>query len=707
MNELLSASNIRKSQVEFLVQSETDSELQSNFEQIEEWVDDDVLEWKPIGGVVNTDVFGNLTDSFTALVENITNASDAYLLQNYDGGEYRNCFEAADSVLDLSDHTIQMRFDGDKPTGSGEGISITFSDSAHGQPTDNFDVFVSPLEAGLSKQEHSFLQGCRGVGSITALGHTENGYKFIASASDEDPESWTWTLIRPGEGSGYYYLTVNGEFPTFEGEFDCGEGIGRKSHGTVVKLYNYELPSNPIDAANGSVFKRELSRYIPEPVIPVEIYDSRYDGSEATFTGIGDEIESHSELFHTEEIETEVFGVGEVKVDVYVGYPEEEREERATENTDETLVESLSRFFASNTNKHGLVCVNGQTHKAYTRSELSNLTEFSSVTENMLVVAHILENQNTVGESLFNSGRTGFTDETAKKRIESTVFGTVGEQNTVQSVNELFEESEEANDVEQSDSPQELPEFLDVTENEDGSFSVSVSESTETEVTIPEPTTDTTNSEDETADSVDVDAETLVLDALESIELDFKTADTAVDAVFSEMVSAYESTTEKDMSDFQSVASSVGAVFEVYVEELIESLSETITVERDVVLEDAAMVGTGSADAVLYGENGEMLAIVELKGNPKEYTNKDGEVIHTASCSGLERSDTVKKAVCQAYQSNRGYPDVPFVLMSNTLPSTGSSPEKVLSFAEDDLIEEVVDVTDGSQLQTFLESIES
>jgi hypothetical protein len=163
MEQLFAASEIPKSRVEYLVRSETDTELEQNISSILNWVDEDVVEWEPIGGVVNTDVFGNLTDSMTALVENITNSSDAYLLQQYDGGDYRNCFDAADSVLDPSEHTVKMRFDGDKPSGSSDGFSITFSDSAHGQPQATFYVFVNPFEPRLSKQAYSFLLLRRGV----------------------------------------------------------------------------------------------------------------------------------------------------------------------------------------------------------------------------------------------------------------------------------------------------------------------------------------------------------------------------------------------------------------------------------------------------------------------------------------------------------------------------------------------------------------
>lgn len=707
VEELLSASTVKKSKVEYLVQAETDSELEDQMEQVFKWMDDDVIEWSPIGGVVNTDVFGNLTDSMTALVENFTNSSDAYLLQNYDGGDYQNCFEAAEEVLDPEDHRVKMRVDGDKPSSTSDGYSITFSDSAHGQPKDNFDVFVNPLESGLSKQEYDFLQGCRGVGSITALGHTESGYKFIASASDDDPENWTWTIIKSGEDNGYYYLTVGGEMPTFEGKFDCGEGIGVKSQGTVVKLYNYDLPTNPKDAAHGNVFRRELSRYIPEPVVPIELYDTRYSDEPSLFRGISDEISENEEIFHTETIEKDVFGIGPVEAEVYVGLPEEERKE-AHENgeIDSDLVGSLSRYFASNTNKRGLVCVNGQTHHAYTTSELTSLANIDYCGKNTLVVLHLLDNKSTVGESLFNSGRTGFSDTSSKERIEGSVFPEIGESETVQELDSKYEETTNTNNS------SSIEEMVNITENEDGvkEVTLDIDEDSEEEVVLgdgvnvnqsvnePEP--------EEESSTLEINERDIVSTVAEDMTLTKNNLNAFLDECFKTMVSKYEEASDRNIGDFQSVASSVGSVFEAYFEYVVEELHEDIEVERDVVLEDAMMVGTGSADAVLYDDE-EIIAIIELKGNPKVYKNTEGEVLHKASCSGLERSDTVKKAVCQSYQATKGYPDTPFFLVSNTLPTEGSSPEKVLEMAQDELIDEVVNVTDENDVESMFEEINS
>lgn len=716
MNDLISSSSIPKSRVEYLVSSGTESELESNLDQILRWVDEDVVEWKPIGGVVNTDVFGNLTDSMTALVENVTNSTDAYLLQNYTEGTYKNCFEAGDEVLNTEDHRIKMRVDGDKPSGSSDGYSVTFSDSAHGQSHEDFDVFVNPLESGLSKQEYSFLQGCRGVGSITALGHTENGYKFVGSAVDTNPEEWTWTVIRSGEDNGYYYLTINGEFPSFTGTLDCGDGIGEKTHGTVVKLYNYRLPTNPKDAAHGSVFTRELSRYMPEPVVPIDVYDTRYSEDPYEYGGIESILTEYEDLFEIAEVSHDVMAVGTVEATAYVVKTKEERERLADEGViPEEYVESFNNFFASNTNNAGLVCVNGQTHHAYTRSEIGSLTGLQHISDNMIVVVNLLDNKSTVGESLFNSGRTGFSDTTAKRRIEQAVIERLGSVDSLQEINEDYQDSTtDDTDASNGDTLSSDTDVVSVKRNSSGGIeSVSIKDpETEETVTVASDSSNSGEQKEETPDTPEttpdaLNEEQIVQAAAESVTLTEDTLEEFLNECFKELVSTYEEDTSRNMEDFQSVASSVGAVFEAYFEYVIETLHKDVTVERDVELEDAAMIGTGSADAVIYASDSkeEIVGIIELKGNPSEYMNKEGEVIHTASCSGLQRSDTVKKAVCQGYQSKTGYPDVPFILVSNTLPSEGTSPDRVLSFAQDDLIDEIVDITKSEDLNALFESL--
>jgi hypothetical protein len=285
------------------------------------------------------------------------------------------------------------------------------------------------------------------------------------------------------------------------------------------------------------------------------------------------------------------------------------------------------------------------------------------------------------------------------------VLRTVGESSKIQDVDSSYENQSE-------DTPQKSPEKDDgVTINRDSNgevTSIQIESDSDEEAEIIElNSSPQEESEEVETDDEDLSAEDLVSRAAEEMTVSKDNLEEFLDRCFKEMVSEHQSNNGKDMSDFQSIASHVGSVFEAYFEYVVETLYSDVTVERDVELPESAMVGTGSADAVIYDSEDKetILSIVELKGNPQKYTNLSDEVIHTASCSGLQRSDTVKKAVCQGYQAKTGYPHTPFFVVSNTLPNEGTSPEKVLSFAEGDLIDEVVDITNSTQFQEILDSL--
>lgn len=195
----------------------------------------------------------------------------------------------------------------------------------------------------------------------------------------------------------------------------------------------------------------------------------------------------------------------------------------------------------------------------------------------------------------------------------------------------------------------------------------------------------------------------IVQKAKERVNLSRENIDVFLETCFKQLVKEYEESDDLGVDSFQSMASRVGSVFEIYFETVIEELYN-IEVERDVELPDACMRGTGSADAVFYS-NGEMLAIIELKGNPKEYKNFEGETVHEASQAGLQRSDTAKKAVCQAYQSKSAYPDTPFFLISNVIPKDDTSSHCVLDKAEGDIIDMIVDAGDPEQIESMIEHV--
>lgn len=199
---------------------------------------------------------------------------------------------------------------------------------------------------------------------------------------------------------------------------------------------------------------------------------------------------------------------------------------------------------------------------------------------------------------------------------------------------------------------------------------------------------------------MDIDYSSIVSKSDKEVNLSKDNIDEFVDQCFKNLVNEYEEEGIEIKDHYQGMASHVGELFERIFKYIIESEYDVV-VERGVSLPDANMTGTGRADSVFYVD-GQIAGIIELKGNPEAYKNKDGEILHKPSSSGLKRSDTVKKAVCQAYQADYGYPDVPFFIVSNSFPDEDSSPSVVLSMAEGDIIDLVVNIKDPEDISNMI-----
>lgn len=437
ITSLLNASEIRKCLVEYLAKAETSEEFNKNLDQILNKVDDSNISWTPVGEQYNNNMIADITDNMTGLIENITNSADAYLLQNYDGGDFSSSHDAAKEILDGNEKSM-MRFDGKKRG----NMSVMFSDKAHGQSKENFDIFVSPYSSGRTKQKYDFIQGMRGVGGMTALAHTENGEKFIASASDDKQGEWTWTVIKQMENDDYYYLKINGEFPTFQGEFNCGDEINSKTQGTVIKLYNYNLKTNPQDTT-GNAFRRRFSRYIPDPVVPVEIIDCRSGSYEKySYTGIKEEIDQKSKAFY-EPItgNIDIPTVGSVEINVYIKKRYEKLKnlsEKGKISSD--YVNSSTNIITASNEERVLVSVNGQSHQRYTRANMKREMDIKNVGDNMIITVDFADNTDIANKSVFNTGRNGFSDKGMEETIMNTVYNFVSNNEEIRKIDETFTE---------------------------------------------------------------------------------------------------------------------------------------------------------------------------------------------------------------------------------------------------------------------------
>lgn len=150
-----------------------------------------------------------------------------------------------------------------------------------------------------------------------------------------------------------------------------------------------------------------------------------------------------------------------------------------------------------------------------------------------------------------------------------------------------------------------------------------------------------------------------------------------------------------NISNHQARAAVTGQIFETCVEVLLEDKFNS-EFKRSVNLEEAGMSRGGGADFVEYNE-GKPDIIIEVKGTAYKLEKENGEYIYP-SRPGLKRTDTVKKAVAQAYQAKSAYPNCNFYIITTHKPK-GNNPQKILNIAKGDVIDKVVDVTNIQKLR--------
>lgn len=158
----------------------------------------------------------------------------------------------------------------------------------------------------------------------------------------------------------------------------------------------------------------------------------------------------------------------------------------------------------------------------------------------------------------------------------------------------------------------------------------------------------------------------------------------------------------KSPSQTQARATLTGEAFEYCVLEILEEFYPTLDVRRSVSLSEACMTGSGGADFAIYQDE-ELIAVIEAKGSADKLEWPDGTV-QEPNRPGLQRSDSVKKAICQAYQVSRAYDDVLFFIITSHPPENGSK-ACVMNLAVGDIIDDVIVAHNKNDLDRMVKQI--
>jgi len=159
--------------------------------------------------------------------------------------------------------------------------------------------------------------------------------------------------------------------------------------------------------------------------------------------------------------------------------------------------------------------------------------------------------------------------------------------------------------------------------------------------------------------------------------------------------------------DFQARAAKFGEAFEACFEVIIEKLYPNLGFDfiKDFELPKACLKDGGEADfAVLAGslEKRRLIAIIETKGAADKILC-DGKNIKLPR-PGMLRTDTVKKAISNAYQVSRACPNMLFFIVTSHKATSGNA-KCMCDLAEGDIIDKIVDITVPQDLDDMINTI--
>jgi hypothetical protein len=402
-----------------LLQTKSEREVQTFINNVCRTYDSS---WHPIGedennyGVVEAQAISPLS----ALNEIISNGIDAVLRRKYRekyAKEYQekhdisSYSEAGERLLD-GDEEIRIIADGEK----GGPTNITIHDTGEGQSHDVFgDTFVGLMKPGKAKQGWPFLQGQFGMGSTAVLPHCgKNGYKAIFSSGMNEPNEWSWTLIKLNdEGVTYEYLKVDGEIPHFSGS------LSGYSTGSFIKMFNYDLPSHNNITQSSSGLRHKLGRtitYAPVPVKLDERRDYQSDVMEIDLVGLKTMIERKSEYVEQRAVREYDFGgeIGQRDVEIVVF-----KSDDVVESSDELKKRYKQNFVSRRLNRERAIffTVNGQVHGDLGLSFVKNRCGKYHLGKNVLAFVDFSDFKSARLVDMFTAARDRLQDKPMANRL--------------------------------------------------------------------------------------------------------------------------------------------------------------------------------------------------------------------------------------------------------------------------------------------------
>lgn|SRR3989338_1483905 len=150
---------------------------------------------------------------------------------------------------------------------------------------------------------------------------------------------------------------------------------------------------------------------------------------------------------------------------------------------------------------------------------------------------------------------------------------------------------------------------------------------------------------------------------------------------------------------FQTRAKISGDMFEYLFYYLLNNRFD-ILLDAEIIIKKACMGGAGSLDFGVLGNKKEILCGIEAKGSAESINGK------ALPRPALKRTDTMKKAIAQAYQFKRTFADTPFYIVTNVKPTSGNA-KCMMDLAEGDIIDKVYDITKPPELKDLVAKLKA
>lgn len=437
-----------------LLRTDSEQDVERLLKSIGYWDSDDA--WLPYGANENNfSTIGNQQASpDAALVEKLINSVDAMLMREcLRGGTDPAGPQAPSSIKEGLERYFSIRRGNLTElerserrrlaenialvaTGSAQTPSYTIIDRGEGQTPCSMPETLLSLGRS-NKLRIPFVQGKFNMGSTGALQFCSHRHNLQLIISRRDPQIadpctleaslWSFTVLRRMEPSGsvrsstYKYLAPDGCLPTFKASSipalpgDFPDVYSRPlEHGTVVKLYEYQMRSGLRSDIRRDLYDR-LSALLPEIALPVRLYERRrsYHGKtmEVTLAGLSvrleDDAGSAIEEGFPASATLRVRGQ-EIRLKIYVF--------KAGQNQDYAKRDGV------------IFVVQGQAHGALDRSFFARQkVGMAYLEDSLLVLADCSDFDARSREDLFMNSRDRLRDSALKHEIENELTVLIAE----------------------------------------------------------------------------------------------------------------------------------------------------------------------------------------------------------------------------------------------------------------------------------------